>query len=551
MVDGFPRLRHHPVVGRDDEDDDVGHLRAAGAHQGERLVTRRVEEHDVPVVDGHVIRADVLRDAAGFALGDACFADSVEQTGLAVIDVAHHRDDRRAHDDILGTRVVLVDLQQFLFEAAERHLGAELTGDHGRRFGIERRVDGEHEPLHQQLGEHVLHSKLELVREVLHRHALGEHDRARDRRRRRWHRRRGRTRVAALTGRRASLTTLAHRRSIRHPGPLRILVLPRTRRQARRAACEPAATEEAAGLRPAPADANRGTRGVEAAEGRPDAREPYPAALPALAAVRQPFLACPGAPAAGRGGAGMLGRSTLGRCTTRGAGAVGNGGVGVVGRCSSMRSRKVGGTMRPAAGFGGGAGIPGIVIPGDAASGASTGGVTGSGASSTGGSACGSRSTCSTIGSGASASIGGAAGSASPMASASAGTATGRPDGLDEAWRRQRGSRGLDRLGRLLRRRALLAFDDVSLREDVAARQRNVALTRETLDELARDDFLDGARGALHLDAVVALEQRRDFLARGGEQFRDFENPDSGQAVSLFRAVAADLIRSALLVRPD
>ena len=35
----------------------------------------------------------------------------------------------------------------------------------------------------------------------------------------------------------------------------------------------------------------------------------------------------------------------------RGAAEVGNGGVGVVGRCSSMRSRKVGGTMRPGIGF--------------------------------------------------------------------------------------------------------------------------------------------------------------------------------------------------------
>ena len=35
------------VVGRDHQDDDVGHLGAAGAHGGERLVARRIEEHDV------------------------------------------------------------------------------------------------------------------------------------------------------------------------------------------------------------------------------------------------------------------------------------------------------------------------------------------------------------------------------------------------------------------------------------------------------------------------------------------------------------------------
>ena len=47
VVDRFARLRHHAVVGRDDEHDDVGDLGAAGAHERERLVAGRVEEHDV------------------------------------------------------------------------------------------------------------------------------------------------------------------------------------------------------------------------------------------------------------------------------------------------------------------------------------------------------------------------------------------------------------------------------------------------------------------------------------------------------------------------
>ena len=68
--------------------------------QRERLVAGRVEEHDVPAVDRDVVRADVLRDAAGFAFGDPRFADGVEQAGLAVVDVTHDRDDRRARDDV-------------------------------------------------------------------------------------------------------------------------------------------------------------------------------------------------------------------------------------------------------------------------------------------------------------------------------------------------------------------------------------------------------------------------------------------------------------------
>jgi len=43
MVDGLNRLRHDAVIGRDDEDDDVGDLGASGAHGGESLMARRVD----------------------------------------------------------------------------------------------------------------------------------------------------------------------------------------------------------------------------------------------------------------------------------------------------------------------------------------------------------------------------------------------------------------------------------------------------------------------------------------------------------------------------
>ena len=68
--DRLLRLRHDAVVGRDDEDGDVRHLRAAGAHGGERLVARGVEERDLPAVDSDLVRADVLRDPAGLGLDD-------------------------------------------------------------------------------------------------------------------------------------------------------------------------------------------------------------------------------------------------------------------------------------------------------------------------------------------------------------------------------------------------------------------------------------------------------------------------------------------------
>ena len=95
VVDGFERLRHHAVVGRHHQHHDIGDLRAAGAHAGERFVTRRVDEHDLLAVLLDVIRADVLRDAAGFVLRHVGQPDRIQQRSFAVIDVAHDGDHGR------------------------------------------------------------------------------------------------------------------------------------------------------------------------------------------------------------------------------------------------------------------------------------------------------------------------------------------------------------------------------------------------------------------------------------------------------------------------
>ena len=118
VVDRFTGLRHDAVVRGDDQDDHVGDPRAAGAHHRERFVAGRVEEHDVAIVHLDRVGADVLRDAAGFALGDPRRANRVEQRRLAVIDVTHDGDDRRTRDLVLGVDVLGLDLQQLLFEAS-------------------------------------------------------------------------------------------------------------------------------------------------------------------------------------------------------------------------------------------------------------------------------------------------------------------------------------------------------------------------------------------------------------------------------------------------
>ena len=134
-------LRHHAVVGRDDEDDDVGRLRAAGAHLGERLVARRVEEHDVavPARRLHLVGGDVLGDATGLAGRDARLADRVEQRGLAVVDVTHDGDDRGARASIVVGVVGLLREDVVFLERDVLDLVAELAGEDLRGVEVDRR----------------------------------------------------------------------------------------------------------------------------------------------------------------------------------------------------------------------------------------------------------------------------------------------------------------------------------------------------------------------------------------------------------------------------
>ena len=107
VADRLERLGHHAVVGGDHDHRDVGHPGAAGAHGGERLVTRRVEEDDALAVLGDLARADVLGDPAALAGGDLGRPDGVEQARLAVVDVAHDGHDRGAR--LEQRRIVLLE----------------------------------------------------------------------------------------------------------------------------------------------------------------------------------------------------------------------------------------------------------------------------------------------------------------------------------------------------------------------------------------------------------------------------------------------------------
>ncbi len=139
VVDRFFGLGHDAIVGGDDQDDDVGHFGAAGAHFGESGVSWRIDEGDRFAIANDLIGADVLRDSAGFGLDDARMADGVEKGGLAVVDVAHDGDDRGTLDEQFG---IVDDVHFFKFGHVGFefvfHLVTVIENDQFRGFAVDR-----------------------------------------------------------------------------------------------------------------------------------------------------------------------------------------------------------------------------------------------------------------------------------------------------------------------------------------------------------------------------------------------------------------------------
>ena len=186
VADRLDRLRHDTVVGGDHEDRDVGRLRAAATHGGERLVTRRVDERDEAIafvgVPEHAVGTDALRDATGFTGDDVGVANRVEERGLSVVDVTEHRDDRRAR---LEQRVVFVvvvaehreELDLLLAPRLdEQHLRAERLRDQLDHLVGERHRRGDHLAGFEQDADEVGGRAVQLGRELLHRDTARDDD---------------------------------------------------------------------------------------------------------------------------------------------------------------------------------------------------------------------------------------------------------------------------------------------------------------------------------------------------------------------------------------
>ncbi len=167
VVDRLLGLRLDAVVGGNHDHRQVGDSRTAGAHRRERLVAGGVEEGDLLAGVAHLIGADVLGDAASLPSGDLGLADRVQQRGLAVVDVAHHRNHRRALDEVLLG--ILEHRLHFHVVGGvdDLDLLAQLLRDNLDRVVGERLRERRHLPQAHQLLDHLRHRHAEVLGDVL------------------------------------------------------------------------------------------------------------------------------------------------------------------------------------------------------------------------------------------------------------------------------------------------------------------------------------------------------------------------------------------------
>ena len=149
---GLLRLGHHAVVGGNHQNDDVGGLSATGAHGRKGFMARGVEEGDDAARRLHMVGTNVLRNAAGFTGRNLGTTNVVEQRGLAVVNVAHDRDDRRTRQSGIFDVLQFTEDGFGIVRLGGDGLVAHFLDDEHRRVLIEHLVDRDHLPhLHEGL----------------------------------------------------------------------------------------------------------------------------------------------------------------------------------------------------------------------------------------------------------------------------------------------------------------------------------------------------------------------------------------------------------------
>ena len=175
MVDRLDSLRHHAVVGGNDEHHDVGDAGPPRAHRREGLVAGGVDEGQQLTAPLHLVSADVLGDPTGLACDHVRMTDPVEKQRLAVVDVAHDGDDGRSYLQVLVLVLKFLAAEELGPECSlllltwvdQPDLRADLRGEQADHVVGERLGRGDHLALEQEETHDVASGPIEARAELL------------------------------------------------------------------------------------------------------------------------------------------------------------------------------------------------------------------------------------------------------------------------------------------------------------------------------------------------------------------------------------------------
>ncbi len=151
VVDRLAGLGHDAVIGRNDQNDDVGQLSAAGPHHAECGVPGGIQEHHISFPRQiYFIRTDMLGDAAVLPFGHLCRTNRIKQLRFSMVDVSHDGDDRSPLDKFLVLILIAGD-DRLVVEGDQSDITVVFITDNLCGFKVDLLVDRYH---HSHLEEH-------------------------------------------------------------------------------------------------------------------------------------------------------------------------------------------------------------------------------------------------------------------------------------------------------------------------------------------------------------------------------------------------------------
>jgi len=172
---------HHAVIGGDHQHGDIGALRATRTHRGEGFMARSIQEGDLAATVLDLVRADMLGDAARFALLNMGATDHIQQRRLAVVNVAQDGHNRRAGLQALRRLCVVemaplgeIGLLGFLdFRSDRVGLISHFLDDDRRRVVIDLLVDRRHNPVVDELLHDIDRAGADQLGQITHTQIVG------------------------------------------------------------------------------------------------------------------------------------------------------------------------------------------------------------------------------------------------------------------------------------------------------------------------------------------------------------------------------------------